>query len=163
MFNTETNGANFQYIIHVKHRPSLAMFFFSCISSSYRFFKSNRPSHTNVSTACTYCINLINLVPTLHGSNKLNPCKKIKNYNSFKQPGGQELLPQGSLPRMHYKGITSSILERHRDLELCHHLHDRISVETISPTLKLSNLSFNINEYTNRKKKQHMKAVQLGA
>lgn len=38
-----------------------------------------------------------------------------------------------------------------------------ISAETISPTLKLSNLSFNINEYTKKEKKQHMKAVQLGA
>lgn len=28
MFNTETNGANFQYIIHVKHRPLLDVFFF---------------------------------------------------------------------------------------------------------------------------------------
>lgn len=36
------------------------------------------------------------------------------------------------------------------------------SVETISSTLKLTNLSFNINEYT-KKEKQHMKAVQLGA
>lgn len=37
MFNTETNGANFQYIIHVKHRPSPAMFF-PRTSSSYRLF-----------------------------------------------------------------------------------------------------------------------------
>lgn len=50
MFNTETNGANFQYIIHVKHRPLLAVFFFFffCISSSYHFKVEQALSHKHI-------------------------------------------------------------------------------------------------------------------
>lgn len=50
MFNTETNGANFQYIIHVKHRPSLAVFFFffCCISSSSHFKVEQALAHKHI-------------------------------------------------------------------------------------------------------------------
>lgn len=50
MFNTETNGANFQYIIHVKHRPLLALFFvfFCCISSSYHFKVEQALTHKHI-------------------------------------------------------------------------------------------------------------------
>lgn len=46
MFNTETNGANFQYIIHVKHRPLLSYVFSTSLLSVSLSHRLTPPTHT---------------------------------------------------------------------------------------------------------------------
>lgn len=76
--------------------------------------------------------------------------RRFKNtLKSTRQPGTAPL----GFPRMHYKGIISSIVETHYDLELQHRWQPfPLSAETISPTPQLFSLSFYINEYTKKDK-----------
>lgn len=48
MFNTETNGANFQYIIHVKHRLLLSYVFSMSLLSVVLSHTVPSPPHTQI-------------------------------------------------------------------------------------------------------------------
>lgn len=158
MFNTETNGANFQYIIHVKHRPHSAMFFLSVLLSQSAL-------QTNRLTTFSCCVNLINLGRILHQSRlqskhtqstqkntnyDSSECQVVKNCSHLATQNASQRHLLSRSGKALWPWTVSPFATKH------------ISVETISPALQCTNSPFNSNEYT-KKKKQHMRAVQLGA